>query len=102
VSTAGGRVLEPIMSLEVLVPGEFLGAVMGDLQRREARVEELEGRGEVQAIAAWAPLRTMFGHATGLRSQTQGRGTCSMRFDHYEPAAEALAQALAGRAWGQT
>ncbi len=84
--------LEPIMSLEVIVAGEFLGTVMGDLNQRRAQLRSLEGRGDTQVIQAYVPLAEMFGYATNLRSMTQGRATFSMEFDHY---AEAPAHTLA-------
>ena len=79
--------LEPMMKLEVLVPEEFMGDVIGDLNSRNGRVEEIKPRGPVQAIMAVAPLSQMFGYSTALRSSTQGRGTFTMVFSHYDPVA---------------
>ncbi len=79
--------LEPMMKLEVLVPEEFMGEVIGDLNSRNGRVEEIKPRGPVQAIMAVAPLSQMFGYSTALRSSTQGRGTFTMVFSHYDPVA---------------
>jgi elongation factor G len=78
--------LEPIMRLEVVVPEEFVGDVIGDLNSRRAQIEGMEARGAVQAVRAHAPLAEMFGYATGLRSLTQGRGIFTMEFDYYAEA----------------
>ncbi|KAA0258476.1 elongation factor G [Deferribacter autotrophicus] len=76
--------LEPIMKVEVVVPEEYTGDVMGDLNSRRGRVEGMEIRGNAQVIRCFVPLKEMFGYATVLRSLTQGRGTYTMMFDHYE------------------
>ncbi|MGA1846793.1 elongation factor G [Deferribacter abyssi] len=76
--------LEPIMKVEVVVPEEYTGDVMGDLNSRRGRVEGMEVRGNAQVIRCFVPLKEMFGYATVLRSLTQGRGTYTMLFDHYE------------------
>ncbi len=78
--------LEPMMSLEVLVPEAFMGEVIGDINSRQGRIEQLEPRGPIQVIRAVAPLSRMFGYSTALRSITQGRGTFTMVFSHYDPA----------------
>ncbi len=78
--------LEPTMCLDVMVPPEFLGDVLGDLHSRGGKVEGIEQRGVVQAITALVPLRRTFGYSTALRSLTQGRGTFSMQFSHYDKA----------------
>jgi elongation factor G len=75
--------LEPIMRVETVVPEDFVGEVMGDLNSRRARIEGMDSRGSQQAVRAHAPLAEMFGYATGLRSLTQGRGTFTMEFDYY-------------------
>lgn len=77
--------LEPIMGLEVLIPESFMGDVIGDLNIRHGRVEQIEPRGPIQVIKAIAPLSRMFGYSTKLRSITQGRGTFTMIFSHYDP-----------------
>ena len=82
---AGPILLEPIMRLEVLLPEEFLGSVIGGLQSRHGIVERVEPRGRTQAIIALAPLVAIFGYATDLRSSSQGRGTFTMHFSHYAP-----------------
>ncbi|MCL6562257.1 MAG: elongation factor G [Firmicutes bacterium] len=79
--------LEPIMSVEVVVPEEYMGDVIGDLNARRGRIEGMEPRpGGVQVIRGQVPLAEMFGYATDLRSRTQGRGTYTMQFSHYEEA----------------
>ena len=77
--------LEPFMSVEVLVPEEFLGSVLGGLQSRRGLIEGVQSRGRLQAIHALVPLSAMFGYTTDLRSASQGRGTFTMRFSHYAP-----------------
>ena len=78
-------ILEPIMSLEVVTPEEYMGEVISDINRRRGRIAGQEPRGNAQVIAAHAPLAEMFGYATDLRSRTQGRATFTMQFSHYEP-----------------
>lgn len=79
--------LEPIMAVEVVVPEEYMGDIIGDLNARRGRIEGMEPRpGGVQAIRGFVPLAEMFGYATDLRSRTQGRGTYTMQFSHYEEA----------------
>jgi elongation factor G len=78
-------ILEPIMSLEVVTPEEFMGDVISDINRRRGRISGQEPRGNTQVISAVAPLAEMFGYATDLRSRTQGRATFTMQFSHYEP-----------------
>lgn len=75
--------LEPIMLVEVIVPDEYVGTVIGDLSTRRGRIDGQEARGKTQAIRAFVPLAQMFGYATALRSNTQGRGNYTMQFDHY-------------------
>jgi elongation factor G len=76
--------LEPVMDLEVVLPEDFLGEVLGNLSSRRAQIVGIESRhGGVQAVRTYAPLAEMFGYATQLRSMTQGRGTFTMEFDHY-------------------
>jgi elongation factor G len=82
--------LEPIMRVEAVVPEEFVGDVIGDLNSRRAQIEGMESRGAVQAVQAHAPLAEMFGYATALRSLTQGRGTFTMEFDYYAEAVKAF------------
>ncbi|MDW8060661.1 MAG: elongation factor G [Thermomicrobium sp.] len=91
-------ILEPIMRVEVVVPEEFTGDVIGDLNARRGRIEGMEMRAGAQVIRAMVPLATMFGYATDLRSMTQGRGTYTMEFDHYAPVPENIAQELMAKA----
>ncbi|VEU82909.1 elongation factor G [Acholeplasma hippikon] len=77
-------ILEPIMDVEVVTPNDYVGNVIGDLTSRRGRLESQEGRGNAIAIRAYVPLSEMFGYATSLRSNTQGRATFVMQFDHYE------------------
>jgi elongation factor G len=91
---AGPVILEPIMHLEVIAPDEYTGEVMGDLKIRRATITGIERQGETQAIIADAPLATMFGYASSLRSRTQGRGAFTMEFDHYAPVSEAVQRML--------
>ncbi|MCX7838594.1 MAG: elongation factor G [Anaerolineae bacterium] len=90
--------LEPIMKVEVVVPENFMGDVIGDLSARRAHVQGMDMHaGGMVAIHALVPLATMFGYATSLRSQTQGRGTFTMEFDHYDQLPPNLAEAIIGR-----
>ncbi len=87
--------LEPVVKVHIIVPEQFLGDVIGDVNARRGQVEGLEPQpGGVQEIVAMVPLSEMFGYATTLRSMTQGRGTFSMEFDHYQPVSEELAKTL--------
>jgi elongation factor G len=88
------KLLEPVMAVEVVTPEEYLGDVMGDLNSRRGRIENLEPRGNAQTIRARVPLATMFGYATDLRSTTQGRATFTMQFDRYEEVPQAIAGEL--------
>ncbi len=81
---AGPVLLEPMMKVEVVLPEEYLGEVLADLVARRGQVEGVESRASTRVIEGTAPLATMFGYATDLRSKTQGRGTYSMEFSHYE------------------
>ncbi len=90
ISKARPQLLEPIMSLEVVTPGEFLGEVLGDLGRRRASIRNIEGQGEIQVVKASLPLGESFGYANAIRSLTQGRASYNMEFDNYEPAPEGM------------
>ena len=85
VSKADPVLLEPIMSVEVVVPEEYMGEVIGDINSRRGKVLGMDSRPAAQVIAARVPLAEMFGYATDLRSMTQGRATYTMQFSHYEP-----------------
>jgi elongation factor G len=86
--------LEPIMKVEVVVPEEYMGDIMGDITSRRGRVEGMEARGNAQVVRAMVPLSEMFGYATSLRSNTQGRGTFTMHFDHYEEVPKNIAEEI--------
>ncbi len=92
--------LEPIMSVEVVTPEEFMGDVIGDLSSRRGRIQKIEARGNTQVIAAHVPLALMFGYATDLRSKTQGRATYTMQFDHYEPAPLSVSEEVVAKVKG--
>ncbi len=95
VQKGGPILLEPIMKVEVIVPEEYVGDVIGQLNSRRGMIQGMEMRpGNAQAIKAMVPLGEMFGYATVLRSATQGRGVFSMEFDHYAPVAEAVAKEI--------
>jgi elongation factor G len=98
---AGPLLLEPIMKLEVVVPEEYLGDVIGDLNARRGRIEGVELRGTSQIIRASVPLKEMFGYATELRSRTQGRGSFTMHFSRYEEAPEAVVEQVIARVQGR-
>ena len=87
-------ILEPIMKVEVVMPEEYLGDIMGDITSRRGRVEGMEARCNAQVVSASVPLSEMFGYATSLRSSTQGRGTYSMVFDHYEEVPKSISEEI--------
>ena len=86
--------LEPYMKVEVTIPEEYMGDVIGDLNSRRGRIEGMEARSGAQVITAYVPLSEMFGYATDLRSKTQGRGNYSMEVDHYEEVPKNIAEAI--------
>ena len=92
---AGPILLEPVMDLQVITPGEYLGEVLADLNSRRGRIKSMEGQGDTQVLEADAPLVEMFGYATDLRSVTQGRANYSMEFGRYEKAPDSTVQAVA-------
>ena len=94
-SKAGPVLLEPVMEMQVITPGEYLGEVLADLNSRRGRIKSMEGQGDTQVLEADAPLVEMFGYATDLRSVTQGRANYSMEFGRYEKAPESTVQAVA-------
>ena len=89
--------LEPVEKVEVTVPEEYMGDVIGDINSRRGRIEGMEERHGAQIIRAFVPLSEMFGYATTLRSRTQGRGTYSMEFDHYEEVPKNIQEEVAGK-----
>ncbi len=97
---AGPVLMEPIMEVEAVTPEEYLGDVIGDLNRRRGRVTSMESRAGYQVATVHVPLSEMFGYATDLRSQTQGRATYSMQFDHYDEVPQRKADEIVARATG--
>ena len=93
--------LEPIMAVEVVVPEEYMGDVIGDLNSRRGRIEGMELRGTTQIIKSMVPLSEMFGYATDVRSRTQGRGSFTMHFGKYEEVPSALAEEIVNRIQGK-
>jgi elongation factor G len=93
---AAPAILEPVMSVEVVTPEEYMGDVMGDLNGRRGKVEGMEPRGNAQVVSAHVPLSEMFGYSTDLRSKTQGRATYTMQFSHYEQAPKSIAKEIIG------
>jgi elongation factor G len=99
-SKAAPVLLEPIMSVEVVVPEEHMGDVIGDLNSRRGRILGMESRAGAQVISSMVPLATMFGYATDLRSATQGRATYTMTFDHYEQVPKSVAEEIVAKVKG--
>ena len=97
---ANPTILEPYMKVEVIVPEEYMGDVIGDLNSRRGRIEGMEARNGAQVINAFVPLSEMFGYSTDLRSKTQGRGNYSMEVDHYEDIPKNIAEAIIAKAKG--
>lgn len=93
---AGPVILEPIMKVEVVVPEDYMGDVIGDLNGRRGQVSGMETRATAQVVKANVPLSEMFGYATDLRSKTQGRATYTMQFSHYKPAPKNIAKEIMG------
>ncbi len=93
-------ILEPIMSVEVVVPEEYMGEVIGDLNSRRGRIMGMDSRAGAQVVNAMVPLASMFGYSTDLRSATQGRATYSMTFDHYEPVPKSVAEEIVAKVKG--
>ncbi len=93
---ADSRLLEPMMKVEVVVPDQYMGDVIGDINSRRGRIESMEARGIEQVIHSLVPLSEMFGYATDLRSKTQGRGMFTMIFDHYEEVPKSIAEKVTG------
>jgi elongation factor G len=94
-------ILEPIMSVEVVTPEEYMGDVIGDLNSRRGKIQQMEKRGKAQVIKAQVPLSEMFGYATDLRSKTQGRATYTMQFAHYEEVPKGIADGIIAKVKGE-
>lgn len=90
-------ILEPMMKVEVTVPEEYMGDVIGDINSRRGRIEGMSDRAGAKIVLSFVPLSEMFGYATTLRSKTQGRGVYAMEFDHYEPVPKGIQEQIAGR-----
>ena len=94
----GGCVLlEPVMNVEIVTPDEYVGDVLGNITSRRGKIIGTENRGVTTVIDCQCPLSEMFGYATHLRSSTQGRGTFTMQFDHYEQVSDAIAKKILGK-----
>ncbi|HZX09574.1 MAG TPA: elongation factor G [Acidobacteriota bacterium] len=93
--------LEPIMSLEVLTPEEYLGDVVGDLNSRRAKIASMDSSGGTQTVRAFVPMSEMFGYATDLRTMTQGRGLFTMEFSEYKPTAPSVMEKIVARVEGK-
>jgi elongation factor G len=98
---ANPSLLEPVMKVEVVLPEEYMGDVIGDINSRRGRIEGMEARPGTQIVKAFVPLATMFGYATDLRSRTQGRATYTMHFSHYEEVPKQIADEIIAKARGQ-
>ena len=94
---ADERLLEPMMKVETIVPDQYLGDVVGDINARRGRIDNIETRMGEQSVHSFVPLSEMFGYATDLRSRTQGRGLYSMQFDHYEEVPRNVAEKVVGK-----
>jgi elongation factor G len=99
---AGAVLLEPIMAIEVVTPENYMGDVMGDLTSRRGKVQEMSERINAKIINALAPLATMFGYATDLRSMSQGRASYTMQFSHYEQVPKSVAEEVVAKNTGKT
>ncbi len=97
---AGLVILEPVMKIEVVVPEQYMGDVIGDLNARRGRILGMAQRGNAQVIDGEIPLATMFGYVTDLRSMTQGRGTSTMQFSHYAPVSPAIQEEIVAKMKG--
>jgi elongation factor G len=93
--------LEPIMAVEVVMPEEYMGDVIGDLSSRRGKVEGMEQRGNSHVVRGQVPLAEMFGYATDLRSRTQGRATYTMQFHSYQEVPEQVSKEIIARVTGQ-
>ena len=93
--------LEPYMKVEVVIPEDNMGDVMGDINSRRGNIEGMEPRGNAQVVRGYVPLSEMFGYATDLRSKTQGRGTYTMQFDHYKEVPKNIAEEISAKRMGK-
>lgn len=88
--------LEPVMAMEIIVPDDYIGDVIGQVNSKRGEVTRMEGRGNTQFVHADVPLANTFGYATELRSSTQGRGTYTMQFSHFAPVADETKRRIVG------
>src|SRR5699024_12499440 len=93
--------IEPMMKVEIVIPEEYLGDMMGDVTSRRGRVEGMDARGNAQLVNAFVPLSEMFGYTSVLRSNTQGRGTYTMFFDHYEEVPKSISEEIIAKSSGE-
>jgi len=98
VKRAGQILLEPIMDVEVVMPEQFMGDVIGNLNSRRGKIQGMDSRGGFQVVTAKVPLANMFGYSTDIRSATQGRATFTMQFSHYEPVPNSVLETLIAKA----
>ncbi len=94
-------ILEPIMNVEVVTPEDYMGDVIGDLNSRRGKIQQMEKRGKAQVIKAQVPLSEMFGYATDLRSRTQGRASYTMQFAHYDEVPKSIAETIIAKVKGE-
>jgi elongation factor G len=92
--------LEPVMSVEVITPSDYMGDVIGDLSSRRGKIQGMDQRGEAQVINAMVPLSEMFGYSTSLRSMSQGRAVYSMQFAQYEEVPKSKAEEIVAKVRG--
>ncbi len=97
---AGIQLLEPVMSVEVVTPEDYMGDVIGDLNSRRGRITGMNPRSNLQVVTAEVPLSTMFGYSTDVRSKTQGRASYSMQFHQYQPVPTNIADVIVARMTG--
>jgi elongation factor G len=97
---AGPVLLEPVMSVEVVTPADYMGDVIGDLSSRRGKIQGMDQRGDAQVITAMVPLSEMFGYSTSLRSMSQGRAVYSMQFAHYEEVPKSKAEEIIAKVRG--
>jgi len=98
---AGAVLLEPVMGVEIVVPEEYMGDVIGDVNSRRGKVQGMEQRGNAQVIKCLVPLSNMFGYATDLRSATQGRATYTMQFAHYDEVPKNISDEIIAKVKGE-
>ena len=97
---AGAVILEPVMDVEVVVPEEYMGDVIGDLNRRRGKVAGIVPRSDAHVIASTVPLAEMFGYATRLRTLSQGRAVYSMQFAHYDAVPQSVSEEIVSKVQG--